>query len=193
MLGSRMRLLVWIAIAACGCATAHLVEKEPVVIEGTAEPVEKPKPKPPKRVEVKDDRIDVSETIQFEFSSSRVAAESKSVLDELADAITKHPEIKKLRVEGHTDNSGDAPHNLRLSKKRAAAVVKYLVGKGVEANRLVAAGFGQTKPIAKNDTEDGRAQNRRVAFTILDRGGKAKTVDKAPADDDSTDDSGSDE
>ena len=143
---------------------------------------------------MKDDRIDVSETIQFEFSSSRIAAESHEVLDELAAAITKHPEIKKLRVEGHTDNSGDAPHNLRLSKKRAAAVVKYLVGKGVDAGRLVAAGFGQTKPIAKNDTEDGRAQNRRVAFTILDRGGKAKTVDKAPSDDDtSTDDSGGDE
>ncbi len=185
-----MRLLVWIAIASGGCATAHLVEKEPVVVEGTApEAVEKPKPKP-KRVEVQEDRIDVSETIQFEFSSSRIAAESHDVLDELAAAITKHPEIKKLRVEGHTDNSGDAPHNLRLSKKRAAAVVKYLVGKGVEANRLVAAGFGQTKPIAKNDSEDGRAQNRRVAFTILDRGGKAKTVDKAPADDDSSDDSG---
>jgi outer membrane protein OmpA-like peptidoglycan-associated protein len=183
-----MRLLVWIAIAAGGCATAHLVEKEPVVVDGTAsEPVEKPKPKP-QRVEVKDDRIDVSETIQFEFSSSRIAVDSHDVLDELAAAIVKHPEIVKLRVEGHTDNAGDAPHNLRLSKKRAAAVVKYLASKGVAANRLVAAGFGQTKPIAKNDTEDGRAQNRRVAFTILDRGGKAKTVDKAPAEDDSTDD-----
>jgi outer membrane protein OmpA-like peptidoglycan-associated protein len=188
-----MRLLVWIALAASGCATAHLVEKDPVVVEAAAPEPDQPKPKH-KRVEVKEDRIDVSETIQFEFSSSRIAAESHEVLDELADAITSHPEIRKLRVEGHTDNSGDAPHNLRLSKKRAAAVVKYLVGKGVDANRLVAAGFGQTKPIAKNDTEEGRAQNRRVAFTILDRGGNAKTVDKAPSDDDtSTDDSSGDE
>ena len=175
-----MWLVVVLSIA-CGCATAHLVEKEPVEISAAAP--DKPKPKPaPKRVEVKDDRIDVSETIQFEFSSSRISADSHGVLDELADAINAHAEIKKIRVEGHTDNSGDAPHNLRLSKKRAAAVMKYLVGKGIDAGRLVAAGFGQTKPIAKNDTEEGRAQNRRVAFVILDRGGKKKAADPEPAD-----------
>jgi len=185
-----MWLLVVLSIAS-GCATAHLVEKEPIEISAAA-PAEKSTPtKAPRRVEVKDDRIDVSETIQFEFSSSRISADSHGVLDELASAILAHPEIRKLRVEGHTDNSGDAPHNLRLSKKRAAAVVKYLVGKGVEPGRVVAAGFGQTKPIAKNDTEDGRAQNRRVAFVIMDRGGKAKQVEAAP--DDSSDDSGDDQ
>ena len=186
-----MWLLVVLSIAS-GCATAHLVEKEPVQISAADTTEKKPVPKTPKRVEVKDDRIDVSETIQFEFSSSRISADSHGVLDELADAIKAHAEIRKLRVEGHTDNSGDAPHNLRLSKKRAAAVVKYLVGKGVDASRLVAAGFGQTKPIAKNDTEEGRAQNRRVAFVIMDRGGKAKAVEAAP-DDSGGDDSGDDQ
>jgi outer membrane protein OmpA-like peptidoglycan-associated protein len=181
---------LWFVLAA-GCATPHLVEKEPIEI--AAPTAEKPKPKaPPKRVEVKDDRIDVSETIQFEFSSSRISGDSTALVDEIADAIRKHPEIKKIRIEGHTDNTGDAPHNLRLSKKRAAAVVKYLVGKGVDASRLVAAGFGQTKPIAKNDTEEGRAQNRRVAFVILDRGGAKKAVDPEPADS-GGDDSGGDE
>ena len=183
-----MRFLAVVGLA-FGCATPHLVEKEPIEIAAAA--TEKPKPAKPKRVEVKDDRIDVSETIQFEFSSSRISGDSTALVDEIADAIRKHPEIKKLRVEGHTDNTGDAPHNLRLSKKRAAAVVKYLVGKGVDASRLVAAGFGQTKPIAKNDTEEGRAQNRRVAFVILDRGGAKKAVDPEPAD--SGDDSGGDE
>lgn len=191
-----MRLLFWIAIATGGCATPHLVEKEPVEIAAATAPVAPSRPEKPKRVEVKDDRIDVSETIQFEFSSSRISADSHGVLDELADAITKHPEIKKLRIEGHTDNQGDAPHNLKLSKKRAAAVLKYLVEKGVDRFRLDAEGFGQTKPIAKNETEEGRAQNRRVAFVITKKGNPAdkpteedKKV-KKPADDD---DAGSDE
>jgi outer membrane protein OmpA-like peptidoglycan-associated protein len=174
-----------IALAACG-GPQHLVEPEPIVL---AAKVDKPPPKKPaKRVEVKEDRIDVSETIQFEPSSSRISQDSNALLDEIADAIDKHPEIKRIRVEGHTDNVGDAPHNLRLSKKRAAAVVKYLVGKGIDAGRLVAAGFGDTKPIASNDDEDGRAQNRRVAFVILDQAGKkAPKVDKEP------DDSGGDD
>ena len=174
-----MRVLAVLFVGAC--ASAHLVEKQPVEI-AAPEVEDKPAAAPtkPERVQVKDDRIDVSETIQFDYSSSRISDDSHTLLDEIADAIKHHPEIRKLRVEGHTDNQGAASMNLRLSKKRAAAVVKYLVGRGVEGARLVAAGFGQTKPIAKNDTDENRALNRRVAFVILDKGGTKKKVEEAP-------------
>ncbi len=161
---------VWLAIALAGCAsTVKLVEATPVKVTGSV-PDEDPEPAPkPERVEVKQDRIEVSETILFDFSSSRISDESHDVLDEIAEVITKHPNLKKIRVEGHTDSAGDSPHNLALSKKRAAAVVKYLVEQGVDAGRLVAEGFGQSKPIASNDTEEDRAKNRRVAFVIVDQ------------------------
>lgn len=179
------RRFTWLALAlaAVGCGgSLHLKEPDPVVITGgKQEPA--PKPAPKKRIAVKKDRIDVSETIQFDFSSSRISSDSTPILDELAEVLTKHPEIKKLRVEGHTDNSGDAPHNLNLSKKRAAAVMKYLVTQGIDEGRLVSEGYGDTKPIADNGSEDGRAKNRRVAFVILERGAGGTTDDDSGGDD----------
>jgi outer membrane protein OmpA-like peptidoglycan-associated protein len=179
---------IWIGLllAAAGCAgTVHLKEEEPLVITGGA-PAPAPAPPPKvKHVKVKADRIDVSGTIQFDFSSSRISEESEPLLDEIAGVMTRHPELKKIRIEGHTDNQGDSPHNLSLSKKRAAAVVKYLVAHGVDADRLVSEGYGQSKPIASNDDEDGRSKNRRVAFVILERGSKAAGAAANDDDDDS--------
>jgi outer membrane protein OmpA-like peptidoglycan-associated protein len=75
-------------------------------------------------------------------------------------------------VEGHTDNVGNAAYNKDLSARRAASVVRYLVGKGIAPSRLVAAGYGFEQPIASNKTALGRAKNRRVAFTILEEAPK---------------------
>ena len=72
-----------------------------------------------------------------------------------------------IRVEGHTDSQGDDAYNLELSQRRAQAVVDYLVGKGVDRARLQAKGFGEARPLADNRTRDGRAENRRVVFTII--------------------------
>jgi len=80
--------------------------------------------------------------------------------------LKSRPSIK-LGVYGHTDSKGFPGNNLKLSKDRAAAVRNYLLGKGIAPTRLVSEGFGQTKPVATNDTEDGRSQNRRVEFKIL--------------------------
>jgi len=75
-----------------------------------------------------------------------------------------------VRVEGHTDSVGSDKYNQRLSERRAHAVVKYLIGKGIESNRLQAAGFGESRPIAPNETPEGRAKNRRTEFHIVTQG-----------------------
>jgi outer membrane protein OmpA-like peptidoglycan-associated protein len=73
----------------------------------------------------------------------------------------------KVQISGHTDNIGKAADNLTLSNNRAQAVVKYLVGKGIEVGRLTFKGFGATKPVADNATEEGRAQNRRTELQVI--------------------------
>jgi len=73
----------------------------------------------------------------------------------------------KLRVEGHTDSQGNGAANQALSEKRAQAVVAWLTGKGISASRLTAKGFGATKPVADNSTDDGRAKNRRVELVKM--------------------------
>ncbi len=80
--------------------------------------------------------------------------------------MTKHVEIKKIRVEGHTDNVGTADFNQKLSRARAAAVADWLVKHGVDKQRVVAEGVGLTRPLEPNDTDPGRAANRRVEFHL---------------------------
>jgi outer membrane protein OmpA-like peptidoglycan-associated protein len=169
MSGKWVWILVALLVGACSKTTVILKEPRPLKISAKAPEEEEPPPPPPKRIEVKQDRVEVSETILFKYSSSWLADQSHDILDELAKVLNAHPEIKRVRIEGHTDTQGGAPQNLRLSKKRAKAVMKYLVKQGVDAKRLVAEGYGQTKPIADNDTDEGRAKNRRVVFTILER------------------------
>jgi outer membrane protein OmpA-like peptidoglycan-associated protein len=82
-------------------------------------------------------------------------------LQQIAQMLQENPALK-LRVEGHTDNQGAAAANQALSDKRAQAVVAWLTAHGVTASRLVAKGYGASKPVADNTTEDGRAKNRRV-------------------------------
>jgi outer membrane protein OmpA-like peptidoglycan-associated protein len=73
----------------------------------------------------------------------------------------------RIQIEGHTDNTGEAAHNQRLSTDRAEAVQKYLLDRDIAADRLKAVGFGQDRPIASNETEKGRASNRRVEFNLI--------------------------
>ena len=83
------------------------------------------------------------------------------VLDEAAEILRSHPDMR-VEVNGYTDAIGSYAYNLRLSKRRAAAVVNYLVGKGIASDRLIPQGFGKTNFVATNKTAEGRAQNRRV-------------------------------
>ena len=101
----------------------------------------------------------------FETGSAELSEEGIAVLDEAAALLLSGPDVL-IRVVGHTDSVGGRQSNQILSEERAQAVVDYLVSQGVDANQLIASGFGETKPIADNATEEGRAQNRRIEFVV---------------------------
>lgn len=103
--------------------------------------------------------------ILFAFNSARLENTCKPILDGLANYLNQKADVK-LAVEAHCDNVGLSEYNLKLSQKRADAVKNYLVGKGVDAARLQANGYGFTQPVADNRTGEGRASNRRVVFKI---------------------------
>jgi outer membrane protein OmpA-like peptidoglycan-associated protein len=124
--------------------------------------------KEPQLATIEGGRIHIIEKVFFKLDKDVIEKRSFAVLSNVAQVINAHPEIKKLRVEGHTDNRGKLKHNMELSQRRAEAVVHYLVGKGVAAQRLTAKGFGPTVPIDSNKTNDGRANNRRVEFNAVD-------------------------
>lgn len=105
----------------------------------------------------------ISHGIQFDVNSDRLKPESMNILSQVADALKKKPALK-LRIEGHTDSTGEADKNLDLSKRRAASVKAALVKLGIDESRLMTEGFGQTRPLGSNDTVQGRAENRRVEF-----------------------------
>lgn len=134
----------------------------------------KPDPEPNKngcpRVFVQGKQIRILDQVKFKTGSAEIVAgpESEGVLSLVQQALTQHPEIKKVRVEGHTDNRGQAARNKKLSNDRAASVVKWLVAHGVEASRLSSVGLGADKPVDSNATDAGRRNNRRVEFHIVD-------------------------
>ena len=99
--------------------------------------------------------------INFDFNSDVIKLESKATLDQIA-AVLQENKDWKMTVEGHTDNIGGDAFNKTLSDKRASAVKAYLIGKGIDTGRLNSSGMGMSKPVASNETEAGRAQNRRV-------------------------------
>ena len=104
--------------------------------------------------------------VNFETGSAALTADSRYELDNLVTAMTTYPSLV-IEVAGHTDNVGDPATNLTLSGQRAASVAKYLTDRGIPASRLRPRGYGDTKPVAENDTEENRAKNRRTEFTIL--------------------------
>lgn len=110
-------------------------------------------------------KLEVTQNIQFEPDTPLVSPESYPVLDQVVSILKEQPGLA-VSIVGHTDNQGDDQVNLELSQKRAEAVKSYLVGHGIDASRLAAVGRGEFEPVATNDTEAGRAANRRVEFLI---------------------------
>jgi OOP family OmpA-OmpF porin len=118
-------------------------------------------------------QIKILERVEFENNSAKIRPESEKVLNAVLEVMKAHPEFSKLGVQGHTDNRGKAVYNKGLSQQRANSVVTWLVSHGIVRGRLSAAGFGMERPIDSNDTDEGRQNNRRVEFHILEGDGAA--------------------
>jgi outer membrane protein OmpA-like peptidoglycan-associated protein len=155
-------------------AEGYLVLVEPIDVkprqDNQMDLILRSKPKTA-NVKVTGNEITIRQQIQFALDSAVILPESFGLLTEIADTIIRHPEIKRVEVQGHTDNSGTPEHNQSLSDQRAEAVRAWLVQHGVPADRLVAKGYGQDKPLVPNVTAGNRAQNRRVQFIILNKEG----------------------
>ncbi|WP_201353322.1 OmpA family protein [Hydrogenimonas urashimensis] len=117
-------------------------------------------------VDAKGCTIGVTLHLNFPFDSAKIPAQETMDVDRIAEFLKKHPKVTAV-IEGHTDSTGPADYNMKLSKRRAEAVKKALVERGIDASRLTVKAYGETKPIAPNDTEEGRAKNRRVEVVLV--------------------------
>jgi outer membrane protein OmpA-like peptidoglycan-associated protein len=116
---------------------------------------------------VKKKEIFAFENINFDVGKATIKAGSEPVLNQLYKVLLDNPEIR-VEIAGHTDKLGSPRKNLLLSQGRAASVVKWLMDKGIKADRMVSQGYGDTKPVASNKTKAGRAQNRRIEIAVLE-------------------------
>jgi outer membrane protein OmpA-like peptidoglycan-associated protein len=122
----------------------------------------------PSLVRVTDRQIETLKKVHFVSGIARLHPDASELLGQVAQVLTEHPEIRRIAVEGHTDGRGNARFNGDLSEARARSVQRWLIEHGIAADRLEARGFGATRPLQPDDTEEGRERNRRVEFRILD-------------------------
>ncbi|MFV0390360.1 MAG: OmpA family protein [Paludibacteraceae bacterium] len=106
------------------------------------------------------------ENIEFDFDSDVIKEESKSTLNQVISILKENDTWSTIRIMGHTDNTGSDSYNQNLSERRAASVAKYLTENGIATSKISSEGFGESRPIATNDTAEGRQDNRRVEFEI---------------------------
>jgi len=154
------------AAASIGAATGGIIGallghyicdpiEEPVA--QAAPPVEAPPPSGTQIAELRG--------THFAFNSAKLTPEGEAILDQAAATMEKHPSIR-VRIEGNTDSVGSDAYNMKLGQRRADSAESYLVSRGISASRLSTVSFGESKPIASNDTAEGRAQNRRVDLVV---------------------------
>jgi outer membrane protein OmpA-like peptidoglycan-associated protein len=134
---------------------------------------DEPRPKTielhPTRAVMAGEVVTVTDTVPFEFGKATLSLDAGPIVEEIARLLLSQPDLVRIEVQGHTDNVGGVPFNQALSQARADAVLRALVARGVAAEKLSATGFGPTRPIAPNATEEGRAANRRVQLVIVER------------------------
>jgi OmpA-OmpF porin, OOP family len=112
----------------------------------------------------------LDQVVEFEIDSFALTVKGRTLLDEVLATLNGAPDDIRVLITGHTDNAGNQAENQLLSEQRAKAVLDYLVAAGQDPDRFDIIGYGETKPIASNDTELGRARNRRIEFTALLQG-----------------------
>ncbi|MCJ8211815.1 OmpA family protein [Mucilaginibacter sp. RS28] len=157
--------------------TNESCKSKKAVVKPQPEPVEAPKTEAPKETKAEPAHEDTTpapepakpdynfKNIQFEFNSGVLKTDSYPLLDKAAAEMKKDQSVKFL-LGGHSSAEGTAEHNMQLSIERANAVKAYLVNAGVNADNLITKGYGESKPLVSNATEEGREQNRRVEIKL---------------------------
>ena len=179
-------MMVGTVVAISGCTASASIgtgtETTPKPVEAAkpAETTPPPEVKPVIKAEVKNGQLVLPGPVVFETGKDVLKPESDDVLKLVKDYLDGKPEISLLRIEGHTDSDGEDRTNQTLSELRAMAVARWLVAKGTKCERLLPVGFGETKPIAANDTPENKAQNRRTAF--VNAALKGKPIGGMPVD-----------
>ena len=133
----------------------------------TPEVVEEPEPEAA-LVVVERRQIRILEKVLFETAKAVIRPESFELLDQVAQTVLDNPGVGRVEVSGHTDARGSDSYNMDLSQRRADAVRAFLIRRGVSEDRLLSQGYGEERPIADNETDDGREANRRVEFNLID-------------------------
>lgn len=166
-------------ISAEARATAAAVwgVRTPVRVEEIPLPATPPPPLAVTQVQTKIDEIIRLKNVEFLTASPNLTPVGQATLNDVAAALAKAPDLQ-VAIAGHTDSQGRADANQALSLARAQSVKIYLTGKGIAASRMTTAGFGDTKPMAPNDTPEGRQRNRRIEFSVT-AGGKAEVLPAA--------------
>ncbi len=142
-----------------GVSYTRPAEEEPPP-PAPVEPEPPPPPPPPEKIEIK-------RKIHFESGKATVRVTSGPLLNDVVKTLNEHPEVRQVEIQGHSDGGGPEAANIRMSIKRADAVRQYLLSQGIEERRLVVKGYGSSQPIEPNETDLGRAKNRRVEFKVL--------------------------
>ncbi len=119
------------------------------------------------RVVIRRGKMVIYGKVLFPLESANLLPRNGALIDEMARALEEHPGLRRVEIEGHTDNSGEGDYNVKLSQERAEVVKRALERRAVDGKRLVPRGYGEQRPVAPNVTRAGRAKNRRVEFTIL--------------------------
>ena len=162
----KLLLVCVLGASAMACsAQVRVNQPAPAPIAEPAPVVEQPKV---------GESLTLPEQVEFETNEARIKQTPKTLatLEQLADTMKKHPNITKLRIEGHTDSLGRDKLNDRLSKARAEAVANWLSLHDVSASRIVTLGFGAKRPLVPNDSADHRAMNRRTEYYVEELDGK---------------------
>lgn len=154
--------------AAIGVVTGALLCGTVAYLLADDKPAPKPAPPPPPPAPppaAKVERTIVLDNVLFDFDKTAIKPDAAKILDRLVAFLKENPD-KRVGLEGHTDSVGTDQYNQALSERRAASVKDYVVKKGIDGSRVSAQGFGKAKPIADNNTEQGRANNRRVEVKV---------------------------
>jgi OmpA-OmpF porin, OOP family len=157
-----------------------ILDADDACVSDPGKPNDDPKKHGCPKAKIEGKQVKILERIEFDSAKATLRPESDEVLQAVLDVLTAHPELRKLSIEGHTDNRGARAFNTNLSRKRAEAVRLWLIERGIEAERLSAAGFGPDKPIDDNDSDEGRQNNRRVEFHITEQDSSSTEIEETP-------------